>query len=520
LLRRATTWEPTEPAVAAAGYRVVIERALPSRPALADQAVLRWAPLLARNGWLSASALAGPWGDWAPPRELQRFVTSADPRPEDARWWLFDARRRSALAEVALALAITPQVQADPGRAARRLEQALQFCPRYDEYAYGELRNERMVRLDLSRELITLYSRNPALDASQSRQRALINELFSGKGGAYESSDLAAIQRFHGTLGQIYAQRGTWAGEGGTNARFQLENMLRTAERRERQGAYFQPLQDVKALLAQGYETLGQRGPARAMHLRAAQAYLDTDQLDAAQAALQSVARLAQPPAGAAEQRSIALVQRIAATRLAVAAGAAVEPGAAGAHGWLSEAAGTLAGDAVGLAPFVARQQFKALADLALRQREAGAAGADAAAARAFAAALRVAAMVGTSDLIRLERVKEMATAHAAYPRRGSDVDAAAPPKGFGGKSWALYVPAEPEALYVKVGADAVLAGRLAAAWKADPLLARQALNFVIDGGRVAVTYPPGSAAPAATAFDRLRSVEGVRAWTAGPAVE
>jgi hypothetical protein len=378
-----------------------------------------------------------------------------------------------------------------------------------------------MVRLDLSRELIALYARQPGLDAGGARQRALINELFSGKGGAYESSDLAAIQRFHGTLGQIYAQRGTWAGDGATNARFQFENMLRTAERRERQAGYVQPLQDVKALLAQGYETLGQRGPARAMHLRAAQAYLDTDQLDAAQASLQSVARLAQPPAGAAEQRRIALVQRIAATRLAVAAGAAVEPGAAGAHAWLFEPAGALAGDAAGLAPFVARQQFKALADLATRRREAGAtAAAEAAAAPAFTAALRVSAMVGTSDLIRLERVKEMATANATYPRRGAEVDAAAPAKGFSGKSWVLYVPAEPEALYVKVGADAVLAGRLAAAWKADPVLARQALNFVVDGGRVAVTYPPGSDAPAAAAFDRLRSVEGVRTWTAAPAAQ
>jgi len=99
------------------------------------------------------------------------------------------------------------------------------------------------------------------------RQRALINELFSGKGGAYESSDLAAIQRFHATLGQIYAQRGAWAGDGATNARFQFENLLRIADRRERQEGYVQPLQDVKAQLAQGYETLQQPRLARALHL-------------------------------------------------------------------------------------------------------------------------------------------------------------------------------------------------------------------------------------------------------------
>lgn len=520
LLARATAWEPTEPAVAAAGYRGVIERALPSRPALAERAVVRWVPLLARNGWLSASALAGPWGDWAPLRELQGFVTSPDPRPEVARWWLQDARRRSALAEVALALATTPEAQADLDRAARRLEQALLFCPRYEEYSYGDLRNERTVRLDLSRELIALYARQPMLDPGEGRQRALINELFSGKGGAYQASDLAAIQRFHGTLGQIYAQRDTWSGGEATNARFQFDNMLRIAERREREGGYYQPLQDVKAQLARGYEILKQPASARAMHLRAAQAYLDTDQLDAAQASLQHVARLTQPPANAAEQRSIALVERVAGTRQAVAAGAMIEPGHGGAHGWLFEAAGAVAGDAAGLAPFVARQQFKGVADLALRHREAGAtAAAEAWAARAFVAALRVAAMVGTPDLIRLEKVKELATAHAVYPRRRTDVDAVAPAKDFAGKSWVLYVPAEPAALYVKVGTDATLAGRLAAAWKSDPALAHQALTFNIDSGRVAMSYKPG-VAPAAAAFDRLRSVEGVRAWTAAPARE
>ena len=48
------------------------------------------------------------------------------------------------------------------------------------------------------------------------------------------------------TTGPFVNLPGTWAGEGATNARFQLENMLRTADRRERQSGYVQPLQDVK----------------------------------------------------------------------------------------------------------------------------------------------------------------------------------------------------------------------------------------------------------------------------------
>lgn len=524
LLARALEWEPTEPAVAATAYRRVIERSLPARPQLAERAVVRWAALLSRNGWLSAEALEGVAAGWAPLRELQGVVRNPDQPPEAARWWLLDAKRRSVLAEVVLALttdttdARTPLA---PERAVRRLEQAMQFCPRYDEYAYGELRNERMVRLDLARALITLYARQAGLDAGGGKQRSLINELFSGKGGAYESSDLDAIQRFHGTLGQIYAQRGAWAGEGATTARFQFDNLLRIAERRERQEGYVQPLQDVKAQLAQGYETLQQPRPARAMHLRAAQAYLDTDQLDRAQAELQQVARLSSPAPDAAEQRGVALVNRIAATRQAVADGTVVPQRAGGAHGWLFEPASAAAGDAAALVSFVGRQQFKALADLALR----GAAGAGAAtdaedwAAQAFGAALRVGAMIGTSDLIRLERVKELATAQARFAWRRTDIARVAPAKNFAGKSWTLYVPAEPVALYLRTGADAVLAGRLAAAWRSDPALARKLLAFTIDAGRVVVTYPAGDV-PAADALGRLRTVPGVVAWTAVPARE
>jgi tetratricopeptide (TPR) repeat protein len=516
LLQRAIAWEPTEPAVAATAYRRVIERSLPARAPLAERAVVRWAALLARNGWLSAEALAGLDARWPPLREMQGFVQDPDQGTDAARWWLQDAKRRSVLAEVVLALttdttdARTPPA---PEQAVRRLEQAMRFCPRYDEYVYGELRNERLVRLDLSRELIALYARQPGLDAGGARQRSLINELFSGKGGAYESSDLAAIQRFHATLGQIYAQRGTWSGDGATNARFQFDNMLRIADRRERQDGYVQPLQDVKAQLAQGYETLQQPRLARAMHLRAAVAYLDTDQADRAIAALQQVARLASPPPDAAERRSIAVVRRIAATRLAVAEGAAVPRGAGGAHGWLFEPAAAVVGEAPGLQAFAGRQQYKALADLALRG--AGAAtDADDAAAPAFAAALRVSAMIGTADLIRLDKVKERATAHALFARRRTDIDRAAPAKDFAGKTWTLYVPAEPAPLYLRVGADAVLAGRLAAAWKADPALARKPLAFAIDAGRVAVSYPAADAPPA-DALDRLRAVPGVAGWTA-----
>jgi hypothetical protein len=115
--------------------------------------------------------------------------------------------------------------------------------------------------------------------------------------------------------------------------------------------------------------------------------------------------------------------------------------------------------------------------------------------------------------------VKDLATAHALYPRRRTDLARAAPGKDFTGKTWALYVPAEPAALSLRAGADAVLAGRLAAAWKSDPALASKPLAFAIDAGRVAVTYPGGDA-PAAEALDRLRTVPGVVVWTAHPEPE
>lgn len=519
LLPRLTDWESTHPGAAEAGFRQVIDSALTVAPPLAERAVLGWVTTLARNGWISAQRIAGFHPDWLPIRDLQRYMGEPESPPASGSWWLQNAQRRSVLAGVALALGAAPDAIIDPRRAAVRWEQGMRLCPRYEEYMFGELRNDRPVRLELARELLALYAKHPILDHDGLRQRGLIGELFAGKGGAYQASDLEAIQRFHTTLGLIYAERGVWEGGGATNARFQLENALRIADQREREGNYYQPLQDLKAQLAKGYESLQRPDLARPMYVRVAQAYLDTDQLDLAGQALDQVSGITTPPLTDDNRRRVAIATQIVGTRRAIAAsnGRDLDPASSGyvfrrggKHGWLFNP------EVVDPA-FVLRQQFKAIADLALQSHEEGyPLAAENFAAQAFSLAIRLPAIVGTMDLIRIEKVKELATAHAVVARRRTDVDATAPAKNFGGKSWTLYVSSEPRPLFVKIGPDAVLAGKLTSAWRSDPVLAGKDISFAIDDGRVELSYKRGDVMLPA-AFDKLRATEGVRAWTVSP---
>jgi len=495
-------WETTFPAVVDDGYRQILARATDAE--VRERVVLDWVSLVARKGWVGPTTFAGLPLDWPPLADAARFVANPE-TPPSYGWWAGGPLRRSVLAQLALATAQAPEARATPARALRRLHVGMQFCPGYEEYQYNpQMKDAWPTRLELARATLSLLSREPELDPKQEQQRWLVNELFFGKAGAYQSQDLAAMQRFHTTLGRWYAERGEWTGGSATNGIFQLEHAIVVAGQRAARGEPWQPLQQEKALLAGGYEKIGKPAQARAMYLDAASAFLDTDQVDEALDALRNAERVGAATAYPPDQATLQLLRQVAATRQALAADS-VSPdfAAAPAQRWLALPAATDA---------ARRQRFKVLADLALRERDGGQRAAAAThAGAAFDALLSLKSLVGTADLVRLEQVLALATAGADLGDRGAVQVAALPATTGGDLARGLYVAAAGQPVYVVVRGDAVIAEQVGARVRASAALAGQVRRINVEAGHLDVFMPDGSENASKEAARALRDVPGVR---------
>jgi len=508
LLPRLKTWSSTMPATAVRGYALVL-RSLPGSSA-AEEALLPWVSLLARQAWVTVSSFAEMSREWGPMAELVAYVAAPENAPPTSGWWRRTPERSSVLAELAPALAQLPEARGNPPRALRRLEVAMGFCPPYEEYLFRNvLKAARPARLEIARATLALLSYNPTLDPGDNKQRFLINELFVGKAGAYSSEDLTAMQRFHTTLGQWYAAREEWAGSGSTNARFQLERALGTAAARARAGEPYQPLADEKETLAGGYAKLGQAPRARSMHLEAAAAYLDSDQLDEAARALDAATRISDPaPLPADSALSTQLRQTLGTRKQIASARVPADFEQRPEQAWLRAAEPST---------FARRQRFKVFADLfqqasaAALEREASAR-----ASKAFDAALGVTSMIGTADLVRFESVKRRVTAQADITSWRSAVLATKQVSSEGAASWPLYLPSDAQPLYLKVSADAVLAGRVHAQLQSSPRLAGKDLRYTVAQGEVTLFVPEGDSATA-DAVAALPGIVGMRSRRTSP---
>lgn len=505
LRTKLTGWEATFPAVVDSGYRQILARATDAD--VRERTVLDWVSLVARKGWVGPSTFAGLPLDWPPLADAARFVANPE-MPPSYGWWGNGPLRRSVLAQLALATAQAPEARAAPARALRRLQVGMQFCPGYEEYLYNpQMKEAWPTRLELARATLTLLSREPDLDPKQEKQNWLVAELFHGKAGAYQSQDLAAMQRFHITLGRWYAERGVWTGGSLTNGIFQLEHAIAVAGQRAARGEPWQPLQQEKALLAGGYEKIGKPAQARAMYVEAASAFLDTDQIDEARDALRDADRLgtdgSYPASPASDPVAVRLLGQVVATRQALAADSVPHDFASlPAQGWLAQPAATEA---------LRRQRFKVLADLALRERDDGQAEPAAAhAGAAFDALLALKSLTGTPDLVRVEQVMALATSRADLGDRGAVQVASLPATADGGIARALYVPAASQPAWVIVRGDAVIAGQVGARVRGSPELASQVRRFNVEAGHLDVFMPTANE-DASKAARMLKDVPGVR---------
>lgn len=481
-------WEVSFPGAAIDAYELVVRRVAERDVKTASDACRRWLRLLAETGLFTADRLASLGKVWFAKDmdALQRYL--GDPTQMPPGTPLLQDGDGELVGRIALALGREALARGDAERASA-----------YWWGAYRSLGPEPVVALELAREVAMLDARYPKLDTTGRRFQRIQMELFEGKAAVYRRADLEAIQRYHTTLGLIYAQRRQWGSLGNPqSALFQLSHAVQTARRRERNERFFQPLPQVQARLARGLVATGDSTRARVTYVDAAMAYLDADDPEGATHMLRLAAALRGAPAAsdAALRRLVVARERVAAPGGAPAGcDAAIERVDAA-----SRRAGLNAG-------FLARQRFKLLADC-VAAGPGGIAPQDG--ARVLNAVLRDSVpLVGAGDLLRLDRAKAALLRAVDLPGQAARFDFDRPralAKEVPGAVILLVLSGETRPTFVSISADAVLGARVVEAIGKDAA----AVRLEVGAGTVTVVHPLVTAAVDSAVSMKIRGVKGV----------
>jgi tetratricopeptide (TPR) repeat protein len=300
LERQAEQWERFDPTDSRSAYELLMMHwaSGSANAGTIDRSLLRWASLLAQNNWFDTNSLAALPKNWDHPgvKVLREYVQNPT-ATTNWGWWLQNGDLLSAMLEVAAAT----------GRRLIRDPDGLRKAENCWQQALHVVAPERLVSqfsaavdsyLRVTQEIVTLYFQQPSLDPSGRKLQENIQGLYEGKMVAIMEGNWRVTQPFHTTLGLMYVARKAWQALPGTpsymSARYQLQAVLDDAQRREREEKFFQPLPEIKALLAKGLATEPtSKSAAAQMYLRAAAGYLDFDAIIEAQGMLKEYRALA-----------------------------------------------------------------------------------------------------------------------------------------------------------------------------------------------------------------------------------
>ena len=473
LLRLGQDWERRYASSAANAYRAVLALSFgpTSQPDfLSDAAVVRLVGVQARNNLGVGTVPSNVNPNWTPVREVAAFVTTN--RADVAPWWRVSSERKSALAEAALAAGRTAASRQDYARAEQQWRAGVDLADRYSP-----------VILNLRRELALLYFHHPELDPGQSKFAVLEREIFDEKALMLSKGSLEAAQRYHTALGLIYLQRGVWHGnQTARGAERQITWALEKAQMRENmEERFYQPLAELHLVLARGRDSTGDPSGAARSYANAARAFLDADDVDAAEEAANNATRLGE------DVRGLGPLLRLRRSLTESAAS-----GAATCEGLQPNSIFS-----AGSSAFIARQRFKVFADCSrlgsgnlARQR----------ALEAFNLVLGGSTLIGGDDVVRLERVMTAMLARLSIDFEAGHLDAE--PERTG-PSIMVSLPGETVPFWYKPSPDDVLAVRVAGALNSDAWV----FPMSVRGGVVTVA---ADAAVPEPLIARIRAVPGV----------
>lgn len=394
---RASQWERIDAENARAAYEFLLTRWSASSQSSAERCLIRWAGLLARNGWLDKQSLAVLPASWNHPgvRELQIYESDPLSAPQ-WNWWRRDQDRLAVMFEIARSAGRRQLRESEngPAKAERCWQSALRTVP--PEILAMEFPGAVNGYLGVSQELASLYFESPSMDPQQARMGEIVRQLYEGKMTAIERGDWRVTQAFHTTLALIYVAHGTWEAAPGTpgymSAAYQLQAVLDDAGRRQQSEHFYQPLPEIKSALATTLARIpGKRSQAGPMYFQAALAYLDADA--PTEAAKMFAAHRATGPLDPGAKQ----FEQILSARANPAALSTTSINKTGAP-WLYQASGPLDDS------FLKRQRFKIYADVA--GSSTGPTQLEAALEAYGLAAEQQTNLVGAGDLLRWQGVE------------------------------------------------------------------------------------------------------------------
>jgi tetratricopeptide (TPR) repeat protein len=360
--------------------------------ALASEALAAWTEARAASRTLSASTLDRLPSDWSSP-----FRQGLTDTIKTGKWAFADGFRntfeRYASAAAAAAVANNILARGDKANALALYTDAMNKSPMpRQQDSIAELKSLPVVFLDAAVQIarITTATGDKAKFADVERR------LFEQKMEAYQSNNLAAVQRMHTVLGTIYAERGTWTSANPlTNATFQLSHALSTAKQREKNEGILQPLPYLHETLAKSYRAQNRLSDASEEDLAAARDYLDVDALASARTALKRVKVSPAESSSKSYQTLVSILDyRDKLPTVDWKKDFSLPK-------WTDSSATPVLDSA-----FLARQQFKTLADLSTAAKRKG----DTEAAEAFSAgafeAVKGQKTYGTADSLRIIDIK------------------------------------------------------------------------------------------------------------------
>ncbi len=451
LVAASPDWEAQFPDASARAYEVVLAKLSRANEDAAQRACIRWVVVLSDAQLLSVERLDAVRESWLVPAiaSFKVFLTDAKRPPRDPIWQVREGR--DAVGHAALALGRERLTTADTLGAELYWQVGM---------AMTEGPPQTPVFLDLAMETAALYQRY-RLDSGGVKFARLEGALFDAKGRAYDVADKDAIQQLHTVLGVIYARRGIWDSHTPWhNAFFQLAHALSTAHERDSLNGSYQPLPQLRELLADGYREKGRAQEAAATYLSAAQAYLDADDVGAASRILES--RVSPGPESSS---------RFSALRQFVSARAARGPG--GGERPTIDACDRTAQDAVRMGQsarlddgFLKRQRFKLVADCVLTGPEP-VRPADAARVFRMVTDDKV-PLVGAGDLVRLQR-SEAAVNQLLHLPTESRPNRYTPSPSRAATIVPVQLSSDARPRYIPVSADALLGVKVVEQLGAEP---------------------------------------------------
>ncbi len=404
LLRLGGEWESLTPTAAADAYDATLRLATSAGDtALAQEALLRRVSQAAENRGVSWRDLArlpegsgGAAGD-----DLRGWLQHPELSLPKGSWWRSSAERAETLARLGVLVGKGRLGSGDAATAEAIWRQALELARPFDRAS-----------VDLRTELALLYHRHPELDRFGVELVSTEEALLEEKGVALAHGDRKTAQRYDTALGLIYADRGQcesdppWRG-----GLYQLGHAVAAAEDRATIEKVYLPVPLVRQRLAACQRAAGATREAAATLLATARDYLDLDDSTQAGRQLAAAGELAATawPQGLASIRSFGEVLATRRRAAAMADGKDEVPAEQLAEfsssAWLAPSWDLLQPD------LVARQRFKATADLAIAATRSATAATEA--LRLAQAALAMVTdskttLSGAGDLLRVERLQDI----------------------------------------------------------------------------------------------------------------